>query len=449
MGEFFNKEENRVSTKGIDTSEVKKYNLIRFMKLYYEDKSIDINIQGSEDDETAVCCCPLHKEKTPSFNIRRHPNGDYSYKCFGCDAGGDIMNLVMDDMKMPFIPALKKIKEITGLDIRFKKPNKMHQEYTSYTQGMQDRYKELLTEIIEDGDEDERVGYLKGRGFWNRDLLDTFGIGFVPADEYDINKVTDVNDRISIPLDGMSAYSDEFMGFTYRTVMDKLDPTSWKVINEDRIENGKRAFPKYTMSVNSNNVVVDGDKGYYGDIYKKDNYIWNMSRAYPYIRHQGEVIIVEGAFDLMSLYKVGVRNVLSTFTCHVSNTILKEIATITKVVTFWYDADKAGLANLAKYAIKLRELGCTMYVFSPQDFNGDPDEYVNKADFEPGILKDALRLDKVEGFRFIRERRISIARNRIYNLKLESLREIEQDLKTLEDDTFKREVLELARKELN
>ena len=35
--------------------------------------------------------CPLHDERTPSFNVSA---GKQLFKCFGCDAGGDVFTLV-------------------------------------------------------------------------------------------------------------------------------------------------------------------------------------------------------------------------------------------------------------------------------------------------------------------------------------------------------------------
>ena len=36
--------------------------------------------------------CPIHNEKTPSFHIREKEN---KFKCFGCNAGGSTVDLVM------------------------------------------------------------------------------------------------------------------------------------------------------------------------------------------------------------------------------------------------------------------------------------------------------------------------------------------------------------------
>lgn len=61
----------------------------------YMDKVIYENRKGyyphkPDLDAYAVCCCPLHDETTPSF--RYYPDTNTFY-CFGCNAGGDIIQL--------------------------------------------------------------------------------------------------------------------------------------------------------------------------------------------------------------------------------------------------------------------------------------------------------------------------------------------------------------------
>lgn len=55
----------------------------------------DTGVYGVNFEYKATACCPLHDEDTPSF--RYYPD-TLSFYCFGCGAGGNIVNLHMKFM---------------------------------------------------------------------------------------------------------------------------------------------------------------------------------------------------------------------------------------------------------------------------------------------------------------------------------------------------------------
>src|SRR5947209_14184023 len=58
--------------------------------------------------------CPFHNEKTPSFSVY----ADHQfYKCFGCDAKGDVFNFVMSIESLTFWEALKKLADQHGIPL--------------------------------------------------------------------------------------------------------------------------------------------------------------------------------------------------------------------------------------------------------------------------------------------------------------------------------------------
>src|ERR1700759_897111 len=56
--------------------------------------------------------CPFHNEKTPSFSIY---TDHQFFKCFGCDAKGDVFNFVMMIEGLTFWEALRKLAEQHGV----------------------------------------------------------------------------------------------------------------------------------------------------------------------------------------------------------------------------------------------------------------------------------------------------------------------------------------------
>jgi len=59
-------------------------------------------------------CCPFHQEKSPSFHIQP---AKQLWKCFGCGAGGDVFNFVMQLEKCDFKAALAKLAAGVNLSV--------------------------------------------------------------------------------------------------------------------------------------------------------------------------------------------------------------------------------------------------------------------------------------------------------------------------------------------
>lgn len=58
--------------------------------------------------------CPIHRESTPSFSISMDGQGNWLYHCFGCGAGGDVLDFVQKTDNVNFAEAVKRVKEIIG-----------------------------------------------------------------------------------------------------------------------------------------------------------------------------------------------------------------------------------------------------------------------------------------------------------------------------------------------
>lgn len=62
----------------------------------YASKHIEWSKQKTRRDRGDYwACCPIHGEKTPSFHVTASVNGRGKFKCFGCGASGDIVDLCM------------------------------------------------------------------------------------------------------------------------------------------------------------------------------------------------------------------------------------------------------------------------------------------------------------------------------------------------------------------
>ena len=69
---------------------------------------------GGTFDRKGFCRCPFHSEKTPSFKLFRN---NKSFYCFGCGAGGNIINLVSKALNIGYVEAMKRLDEDYSLGL--------------------------------------------------------------------------------------------------------------------------------------------------------------------------------------------------------------------------------------------------------------------------------------------------------------------------------------------
>ncbi len=62
---------------------------------------------GFEPNRAGFICCPFHREKTPSLKVYSEPGR--GFYCYGCGAGGSVIDFAMLLFKIPFANAVSRI----------------------------------------------------------------------------------------------------------------------------------------------------------------------------------------------------------------------------------------------------------------------------------------------------------------------------------------------------
>ncbi len=281
------------------------------------------------------CPFPDHKEKTPSFSVSETKQ---VYHCFGCHKSGNIFSFLRDFQGLSFPEAVEFLADRAGISLP--KPTG---ESVEIDKAMQ-RRKQLLAankwaliffrEQLKQQASDHPVKkYIQKRGLLP-ETLETFQMGYAPAD-WDglVNFLTSKGISMEIAEEarlvkartqGKTGYFDLFRD---RLIFPILNNQGEPVAFGGRIiESGE---PKYLNSPET-------------PVFVKGKILYGLFQTARYIRSEDAVLIVEGYMDLISLYQVGIRNVVATMGTALTPDHGRFLKRLTKNVVVLFDGDSAG-----------------------------------------------------------------------------------------------------------
>lgn len=278
-----------------------------------------------------VGLCPFHKEKTPSFNVDAHKQ---TYKCFGCDKGGDAISFVMEIKGLSFLEAVQELAARFGIPVDLTKTaksseNRKFYDINLYAMGF---YEHLL----HSGPGERAREYLRSRGL-SEETIRAFHIGYAP-DSWD--GLSSMLRKKGIPLEvaftcGLviqrpsGGYYDRFRDRVIFPIQD---------ISSEVIGFGARIMgsgePKYINSPES-------------PVFKKRKILYNLCGAKNGIRQAG-VTIVEGYMDVVSLHNAGLTAAVATLGTALSEDHVNLLTRFTDNITLVFDGDSAGKSAMLR-----------------------------------------------------------------------------------------------------
>lgn len=310
-----------------------------------------------------VGLCPFHKEKTPSFNVT--PDRQMFY-CFGCGEGGNAFAFLMKINQMTYPEAIRHLAKKTGVIIPERISQKERQEAS---------YQEQLIRINEmaashyirnlaSSSGKEALAYLRQRGV-REEVVREFRLGFALnswhhlRDFFEKEKASLANAEqagLLIPGKDASPY-DRFRG----RLMFPVEDLNGRVIafGGRLIGDGE---PKYLNSPESG-------------VYVKGRNLYALNRVKEAIRRQGYAILVEGYFDLISLWSAGITHVVATLGTALTKDQVDLIGRYTTHVVVLFDPDEAGRKALMR-SLELFLAGNLSARVLVLPENLDPDDYV-------------------------------------------------------------------------
>jgi len=315
--------------------------------------------------------CPFHKERSPSFTVRADPP---VFHCFGCGAGGDVVEFVKLKEGLSFKDAIESLARRFGVAI----PD-------SREESPEDRLRVEIEPVLEAAaaqfeqcfwaDAGRRAReYLQGRKFSDKTLR--FIRAGATRDAWeDLTRVLKVQFRDElIEMAGLAVRGQ-------RGLYDRFRNRAMFPILSDRgrvVAFGARALdpadePKYLNSPE-------------GPAYQKSRTLYGLSWAKEEIRKTGRAIVMEGYLDVARSIEAGVASAVAPCGTALTSQQARLLKRLAPRAVLCFDGDEAGVkATRRSIEIFLDEKMDVRVV--ALESGHDPDTFVRERGREPFLAK--------------------------------------------------------------
>jgi DNA primase len=321
-------------------------------------------------------CCPFHKEKTPSFSVS--PAKQIWY-CFGCHAGGNIINFVMKYENLEFLDAVRRLAERANIRIEWEETEgepsrdqkdalfKLHEAAANF----------VHETLHKDKAAEPARAYLKKRKITS-EIAKRWRLGYAP-DSWDSlirwaatkRFPVELLETAGLALPGDRGHYDRFRG----RLMFPIGDEQGRVVGfSGRILTEAKDQPKYVNSPET-------------PIFQKSRILFALDRARRSIIEEKHAIVCEGQLDTIACHEAGITNVVAPQGTALTEQHARILKRYAEEVVLMFDADEAGQNAIVRSAEPLWQAGIALRVAVLPEGH-DPDSFVNA--FGPEKLKEII-----------------------------------------------------------
>lgn len=321
--------------------------------------------------------CPLHGEKTASFSVS--PDKQMFY-CFGCHAGGTVVQFVMQMERLTFPEAVRFLAERAGMSL----PDEEDDAHMRQDRAKRERLYEacrlaarFYMETLLGAEGTPGRAYFKQRNL-TADAIKRFGLGYAPETydalkQYLLQKGFSQDEQLDAGLLVNNPQSGRVYDAYRNRVIFPIVGTNGRVLGFGaRVLDASK--PKY---INTGDTLI----------YNKRNNLYGLNLQKG--AQLNDLVMVEGYTDVIGLYEAGVTNVVASLGTALTLQQARLIKRYAETVYIAYDGDAAGQNATIRGLDILSGEGLNVRVIVFPD-GKDPDEFIRaegKDAFD--ALKDA------------------------------------------------------------
>jgi DNA primase len=283
-----------------------------------------------------VGLCPFHAERSGSFNVRDETG---RYKCFGCQAAGDVFTFVQEIEHVDFVASVERLAAKAGIELR----------YTSGGEGRDRQRRRQLVEVmanavdwyhqrlLDDPAARPARDYLRQRGL-SGNVARAFRLGWAP-DEWDalsrgLGATADaLRDTGLAFINKAQRLQDSFRGrVMFPIFTDNGEPVAFG----GRVLPGSPDPAKYKNSSET-------------AIYAKSKTLYGLNWAKADVVAADQVIVCEGYTDVIGFHRAGVPRAVATCGTALTEEHVRMLKRYASKVVLAFDADAAGQGAAEKF----------------------------------------------------------------------------------------------------
>lgn len=344
-----------------------KIDIVAFISEYLPLKKMGRNFKAN---------CPFHTENTPSFVVSPERQ---IWHCFGCGKGGDVFTFLMQYENMEFPEALRSLAKKTGIILKETgfKQNEYSEKEKIFTLNAQSLkyYHYILTEHLAGKN---ALSYLTQKRKLNKGIIDTFELGFSPntgssLSDYLVKKKGYKNKDLllaGLSIERNGRLYDFFRG----RIMFPLFDHRGNVTGFSGRSLDDKEMPKYINTKETS-------------VYHKGSMFFGLNSAKDQIKQKEDAIIVEGEFDVISLFMNNIKNVVAIKGTALTESQVNLLSRFTPKVTLCLDQDNAGFEATKRSLEVIEKKGLTTSIIVLGNAK-DPDEAIKE---NPSSFKKALK----------------------------------------------------------
>lgn len=328
--------------------------------------------------------CPFHNDNHPSMSVSPTKK---IFKCFSCNASGNVVSFVERYKNIPFIEALREVGETVGIKVESTKTEIEQNKNKKYYTLMNDAssFYRFYLRNTEEGK--EALAYLAGRHL-SDEIIQHFEIGLSGSDQDDLFQAMTEKGHLALDMVdcGLIRLKDKYFDVFRKRIMFPLHDLRGNVVGFS----GRKYLLNHDEAkyVNSNENVI----------FKKSQILYHYHEANQDIKKNDHVFLFEGFLDVIAAYRAGINHSVASMGTALTIEQIRAMKRLTSHVTICYDGDDPGI-EATKRAILMcvQEEMEVRVVFLPD--GKDPDDYINQ--FGEKALYDILQNQASNGMDFL------------------------------------------------